>query len=79
MFIPSYTFNECASLQELCNKLNAIHADCIDKGLTLGDITLGDLPVFSDDVPDEDCLSWNDKEILYLCEDGFYIDNRSNC
>lgn len=81
MIIADDHFNGCETLQELCDKLNTIAMLCWERGESLGDVELPSLPVFSDDVPEEDCLSWDDVSVLKIDNDEaeFYIDDRQDC
>lgn len=71
MIIADDHFNDCETLQELCDKLNTIAMLCWERDESFPE--LPSLPVFSNDVPEEDCLSWNYTEALKKEEDDDYF------
>lgn len=78
MIIADDHFNDCETLQELCDKLNTLTMLCWERDESFPE--LPSLPVFSNDVPEKDCLSWDDVSVIKMDDDNhFYIDDRQDC
>lgn len=78
MIIADDHFNDCETLQELCDELNVIAMLCWERREPFPE--LPSLPVFSNDMPEEDCFSWDDVSVIKMDDDNhFYIDDRQDC